>query len=91
MEQSGTNLQLYWDLASHDHEIRLNAGNALIENLKIGQDAKDFVIQDESEISEACSPDVAYAFKRLIRGLASSRDAARLGFSMTLSQVKYIY
>ena len=84
MEKS---LKLYWDLASHDHTIRLTAANALIENLKISQEKRDLDINDELEIATYFSEDVTYAFKRLIRGLASARDDARLGFSMTLSEV----
>ena len=83
---NSSNLALFWDLASLDANVRLKAGNALIQNLKEGQGA-NCPIMTEEDIAKSCSEDVAYAFKRLIRGLASARDDARLGFSMTFSEV----
>jgi hypothetical protein len=33
--------------------------------------------------------DVAYTVKRLVRGLASSRESSRLGFAVALTEVRY--
>ncbi|PVU88635.1 hypothetical protein BB559_004473 [Furculomyces boomerangus] len=41
----------------------------------------------ESELDNMCAGDVSYALKRLIRGLTSSRDAARQGFSIVLTEL----
>ncbi|KAJ3350791.1 DNA-directed DNA polymerase [Entophlyctis luteolus] len=37
--------------------------------------------------SAAVGPDAAYALRRLVRGLASSRDAARQGFTLALVEI----
>ena len=36
------------------------------------------------------APDVAYAIRRLIRGLASPRESSRLGFAVALTEVRLI-
>lgn len=61
----------YWELASPDVEQRLAASKALIEELKN-------------------NPGVAereYALGRLVKGLASGREASRLGFAVTLTEM----
>ncbi|TDH72158.1 hypothetical protein CCR75_000991 [Bremia lactucae] len=63
-------LNLFWTLAENDRNVRMQAVMQLLDHLK--NSAKQ-----ESEVQ--------YALKRLVRGLASSRDAARQGFSTALS------
>lgn len=41
----------------------------------------------EAELDARCPPDVAYAVKRLVRGLPSSRDGARQGFATCLTEL----
>lgn len=45
------------------------------------------VQQAESSLNGSETADVAYAVKRLIKGLASHRESSRLGFSVALSEV----
>ena len=35
------------------------------------------------------APDVAYAIRRLVRGLASPRESSRLGFAVALTEVSF--
>ncbi|KAI9918043.1 hypothetical protein PsorP6_012864 [Peronosclerospora sorghi] len=63
-------LKLFWTLAESERTARVQAAAQLLRHLK--HSAK----QDT---------EVQYTVKRLVRGLASSRDAARQGFSTALS------
>lgn len=66
----------YYRLASNLPSERIKAALSLIKELE-ASDSKD---------------DYKYTFNRLITGLASNHDSARLGFSMCLSEVlKLIY
>jgi hypothetical protein len=40
-----------------------------------------------SGLEDATSPDIEKALERLLKGLASGRKSARLGFSITLTEV----
>uniref|UniRef100_A0A7N8WKJ9 MYB binding protein (P160) 1a n=1 Tax=Mastacembelus armatus TaxID=205130 RepID=A0A7N8WKJ9_9TELE len=71
LQQSRVFLDFFWDLAKPDQEVRLKAVENLIQYLKSSDKA------DELE----------YAFKRLVDGLAHTREAARPGFSLALGQV----
>ncbi|ODV89165.1 hypothetical protein CANCADRAFT_134429 [Tortispora caseinolytica NRRL Y-17796] len=64
-------LDLYNELAKNDTGSRLNACEKLIEQLQ----------------SASSSDAWDYALNRLIKGLASPREAARLGFSMALTEL----
>eukprot|EP00736_Rhodelphis_marinus_P006245 Rmarinus@m.25781 len=68
-------LSLFWDLAAVEAEAREKAAAALLSALK------------ESESPE----DVDYCLNRLVRGLASSRDAARQGFTLALTGLLRAY
>ncbi|KAL9045879.1 MAG: hypothetical protein Q9214_001156 [Letrouitia sp. 1 TL-2023] len=65
-------VEIYENLANEDENIRLKAARTLL--LKICPDRK------------AESVDVAEILRRLIRGLCSGRKAARLGFSVALTE-----
>ena len=97
-------LQYYWGLASINTEERNKAAISLIKALyqfqqQYQEDNKDNwneYLKDTSveRLESLCSPDVLYALKRLIRGLPSSRDSSRQGFSVALTEViltKYFY
>ena len=71
-------LELFWQLASSSKDVRHEAAKKLAQHL--GTAAA------ESE-SEGPSVDLQYSLKRLIRGLASSRDGAREGFCLALVQL----
>ncbi|CAI5740787.1 unnamed protein product [Peronospora destructor] len=63
-------LKLFWTLAESDCNVRTQAAMQLLAHLKH---------------STKQDTEVQYTLKRLVRGLASSRDAARQGFSTALS------
>ncbi|GAO49686.1 DNA polymerase V [Saitoella complicata NRRL Y-17804] len=69
---AGLNLQWFSALASPQPQARLDAATALLKHL-------------ESE--EAAKEDADYIVSRLIKGLASGRGGARLGFSVALTEV----
>jgi len=64
-------LSHFWKLASLDEDIRCGAVVALLSELK--------KTQNEDEIN--------YTVQRLVKGLSSSRKAARQGFSTALTHV----
>jgi DNA polymerase phi len=93
-QNSSSSLALYWELASLDSKTRINSAAKLIHLLKNFQSEfekddkkKDLVIQSTEDLDNHCAPDMTYALKRLIRGLPSSRQGARQGFSVTLTEV----
>lgn len=69
-----TFLNYFYDLALDDKQARLNAGNALMAHVKTALENKQ-------------PSDPEYALKRLVRGLASSRDSARQGFATCLCEM----
>uniref|UniRef100_A0A8C4F9M5 Myb-binding protein 1A n=1 Tax=Dicentrarchus labrax TaxID=13489 RepID=A0A8C4F9M5_DICLA len=71
LQQNRVFLDFFWDLAKPDQEVRLKAVGELIRYLKTHNQA------DELD----------YTFKRLVDGLAHTREAARPGFSLALGQV----
>jgi DNA polymerase phi len=94
---TSTTLPLYWDLASLDPETRTTAARTLISTLASFQTAfeetgakTDTTENDEDSLEVNCAPDVSYALKRLIRGLPSSREAARQGYSLALTEVSLV-
>lgn len=64
-------LDFFWKLASDNENDRVEAAVGLLDTL----------INAESE------DDWAYAFKRLVKGLASPRGSSRIGFSMALTEL----
>ncbi|KAK2879674.1 myb-binding protein 1A-like protein [Channa argus] len=71
LQQNRVFLDFFWDLAKPDQDVRLKAVENLIQYLKNSNKA------DERE----------YALKRLVEGLAHTRETARPGFSLALGQV----
>ncbi|KAI8074718.1 DNA polymerase phi-domain-containing protein [Gongronella butleri] len=91
---STTTLRLYWDLASLDASVRRQATASLIRELatfqqqheeQVGSGAQS--VSTEAQLDSQCATDVAYAVRRLIRGLPSSREGARQGFSLALTEL----
>ncbi|GMF51448.1 unnamed protein product [Phytophthora fragariaefolia] len=66
----GDFLKLFWTLAESERAARTQAAAQLLAHLRASA-------KQEAEVQ--------YTLKRLVRGLASSRDAARQGFSTALS------
>ncbi|KAJ2738454.1 DNA-directed DNA polymerase [Coemansia sp. Cherry 401B] len=85
-----TTLEYYWDLASLDEGKRISAAAQLISTLcrfQAEMPATDEVATTEADMNRICAGDVSYAVKRLIKGLASSRDGARQGYSVALAEL----
>lgn len=66
-------VEIYEDLASENDEIRLKAAQALVSRFT----------PDESPTDEQ----IEKALQRLFRGLCSGRKAARIGFSIALTEI----
>ncbi|KAM4726439.1 myb-binding protein 1A-like protein [Anableps anableps] len=71
LQQNRVFLDFFWDLAKPEQEVRLKAVENLIQYLK----------------TENKTDELEYAFKRLVDGLAHTRETARPGFSLALGQV----
>ncbi|KAG0178693.1 DNA-directed DNA polymerase [Apophysomyces sp. BC1034] len=89
-----TTLQLYWDLASFDPSVRQTAAQSLIRSLSEFQSTHEQTLENAEEIADTeekldalCASDVSYAVRRLLRGLPSSRQGARQGFSLALTEL----
>ncbi|KAK3670641.1 DNA-directed DNA polymerase [Recurvomyces mirabilis] len=65
--------KIYGELAEHDSKLRLQAAIELLETIKSTSSQQDELI--------------TRVLERLIKGLCSSNKAARLGFSVALSEV----
>lgn len=66
-------VELYEDLASEKDEIRLKAAQGLVSEFTPDKNPADEQIQK--------------VLRRLFRGLCSSRKAARIGFSIALTEI----
>eukprot|EP00198_Chlamydomonas_reinhardtii_P000103 XP_001689438.1 predicted protein [Chlamydomonas reinhardtii] len=93
-------LQYFWDLASYDEEVRLTAARGLVadviadqakHNASLGKDndaAPEEGAPKQKQLEyhlRRCSPTMVYTLRRLARGLASSRQAARQGYATALA------
>ena len=93
---SNDTLSLYWDLASKDVNIRTRAASNLIKQLvQVHAEwtmnaSKQGSMEEADAIEAICAPEVSYAIKRLMRGLASSRAGARQGFSVAFTEVRTV-
>uniref|UniRef100_H3BH19 MYB binding protein 1a n=1 Tax=Latimeria chalumnae TaxID=7897 RepID=H3BH19_LATCH len=71
LKQNRQFLDFFWDIAKPEQETRLKAIEKLLEHLKSSE--------KEDELK--------YTLKRLVEGLAATRETARPGFSLALAQV----
>ena len=78
----GSLLDWFYRLVDTNASTRHSAAVAIAEHLESAQRAHE----EHSGGTSQC-PDLEYALKRLIRGLASPRDCARQGFGAALSTV----
>lgn len=78
-------LGYFWDLASEDSIKRQNACINLIEYLHKSNNLQ--VNESLNQIQMQTNKEIQYCMKRLIRGLCSSREAARQGFAITLIEI----
>ena len=77
-EKSSKFMNWFWDLASDDDNRRHIAASMILKYLA--------ATQKKVEAPNTMSVDCDYTMKRLVRGLSSSRDSARQGFSACLCQ-----
>ncbi|KYQ92254.1 DNA polymerase V family protein [Tieghemostelium lacteum] len=98
-------LKCFYDITSMENETRLKAITFLITTLQQLQlkfkpeDHKDISryvpkVIEKSKIKnfkEAFTPELNYSLKRLVVGLASTRDSARFGFSLALSEILHTF
>lgn len=95
----GTTLPLYWNLSSLVKKDRVDASAKLIAALEqfqtylipkvVSENSDDSDQSDDNadDLDTRNAPDVSYAIRRLIRGLASPRESSRLGFAVALTEV----
>lgn len=69
-------MQVFWDLAELEEPKRVSAAATLITHLANAQVAEP-----------GLNGELEYCLGRLVKGLASSRLAARQGFSMALTEL----
>ncbi|KAG5437856.1 hypothetical protein PCANB_000571 [Pneumocystis canis] len=84
-----SDLDYYKDLSSEDPKIRTIAASKLIENAQLTIPKNLEKIEDEDPeyvLKHILGENGFYILKRLIKGLPSSRDHSRLGFSIALSE-----
>ena len=97
-----TTLPLFWHLSSVSKKERIDASVKLVGALEqfqtqfaqqpapgiSGSDEEDEEDSKLDGLDLLNAPDVAYSIRRLIRGLASSRECSRLGFAVALTEVR---
>ena len=71
-------MELYKELASDEEPRRIKAAEELVR--KVVEGNKSGNADNGAELS--------YALTRLVKGLASGRESARLGFSIALTEVR---
>ena len=83
-------MEAFWSLSSEDDALRRRAAAALVRFIQRAQ--AEFEEQSatsglaDATADTACN-DLAYAAKRLVRGLASSRAASRQGYALALTEL----
>lgn len=95
-------LDLFWDIAKPEQEVRLAATENLLRHLRDGGEVRRGAAAGGRR---GCDPagvcagrpchrlalfqdeELKYALRRLVEGLGATREAARPGFSLALAQV----
>ena len=88
--KSGTEsfMDLFWHLANSHPDVRVQATATLIETL-LGIEKKGSGSAQTKNGFHNISDELDYTLGRLVKGLLSSRDAARPGFATALSEVRF--
>jgi DNA polymerase phi len=71
-------MDLYDDLASNDEGRRIKAAEKLVTK----------IVEGEKSGNAEKGIDLTYALTRLVKGLSSGRESARLGFGIALTEVR---
>lgn len=74
-------LNQFWDLASDD------ASHRTLATVNILQYLHTYSAEGRAIGNDAQRNDVVYSLQRLVKGLSSSRDSARLGFGACLAEL----
>lgn len=97
-----TTLPLFWHLSSVTKKERIDASIKLVSTLEqfqiqFTQKAVPAPTTDDEDEEESApksdgldlmnAQDVSYSIRRLVRGLASSREQSRLGFAVAFTEV----
>jgi DNA polymerase phi len=70
-------MELYDELASNEESRRIKAAEELVKR----------IIEDRTSGNSEKGTELTYSLNRLIKGLSSGRESARLGFSIALTEV----
>lgn len=97
-------LQFFWKLSDAQKTVRWEAVTGLIQHIKSSQSVFDapaeiniskkekiLSLYDSGSLAGKCCSDLTYTVKRLIKGLASTRDSSRLGFMLALLSVYHSF
>lgn len=98
-------LNYFWKLSDDDKAVRFEAVSGLIKHIESSQatflssistsenknSEKILSLYDSGSLSSTCCADLTYTIKRLLKGLASSRDRSRLGFMLALISVYHCF
>jgi DNA polymerase phi len=74
-------LEQFWKLASGKPEDRVAATKVLLAELKGS-------VEETEGKGQGAGQEQRYVLNRLVKGLSSSRDGARQGYALALSQVR---
>ncbi|KAJ3128620.1 DNA-directed DNA polymerase, partial [Physocladia obscura] len=87
--RTGNGLELFRDLASPDSATQFKAAMTLRSQLQLSFETAHQTdpAKPSGTTTDELPDDAAYALKRLVRGLASSRDRARQGFTLALVEL----
>jgi DNA polymerase phi len=83
-QKKNDSLGFYWDLASNDLAKRQKACLLLTKHLMKFKTELHVASKEDIELLPL---DIQYALNRLLKGLSSSRDSARQGFSLALTEL----
>lgn len=97
-------LQFFWKISDLNKSVRLEAVAGLLEHIKISQASfvapvevgtkkaeKMLSLYDSGSLASKCCSDLTYTVKRLLKGLAATRDSSRLGFMLALLAVYHTF
>lgn len=97
-------LQFFWKISDLNKSTRLEAVAGLLEHVKASQAAfvapvevgskkaeKMLSLYDSGALASKCCSDLTYTVKRLLKGLAATRDSSRLGFMLALLAVYHTF
>ena len=70
-------MELYDELVSNEEERRIAAAEQLVKK----------ILEGNKSGSAEHGTELTYALNRLVKGLSSGRESARVGFSIALTEV----